>query len=93
MWLLSADRWVYRRQFNQSHQFISEIEEFQLKENRFPTEQEASLIKVELGLPIDERCPCYLLKNEDHFIVWFGYQTTGSSMVYDSRTAKWAPNH
>lgn len=90
---LSADRWVYRTQFKQSYQLIEAIDAFRLNENRWPTEQEVDSLKVDLGLPTQEKCPCYQLESEDHFIVWFGYQSTGSSMVYDSQTAEWAPRH
>ncbi|MFK7803718.1 MAG: hypothetical protein AB8G95_18945 [Anaerolineae bacterium] len=93
LWSPSADQWLYRTEFQQSWQLINAIEQFRLDQNRLPTELESNEIKKKLGLPADEQCPCYQIEEDGRFIVWFGYQTTGSSMVYDSQSAAWSPRH
>jgi hypothetical protein len=68
---------------------IEKIEDFHLLNNRVPTEQEFYEIISKLGYQKSEECPCYQIKSENEYELWFGLEL-GGSMIYKSKIKKWS---
>ena len=80
--------WKHRSDIELSERLIAMVEDFRHTQGRLPSEQEAFSFREKLGLPADDTCPCYTVKEGDQYIVWFG-TTLGSSYVYNSSTSEW----
>ena len=83
-------QWFYSQRFQESEQLVRAIDSFQTTYNRVPNERELSAYLIKKGIsPLTETCPCYRPVTAASYEVWFGYQSTGTSMVYQSTTQDW----
>jgi hypothetical protein len=90
LWLVFApDRWVYRQQFKTSELIVNEAEAFRNIHGRVPEERELASLMQKYGWKHSEECPCYQALSGLSYMVWFGYETLGTSMVYRSENKTW----
>ncbi len=90
-WRFASDRWVYRDAFELSELIIRTAESYRTKHGHVPREEEMNMELKKFGHALSEQCPCYEPRGDASYIVWFGYETVGSSMVYRSESKKWRP--
>ena len=74
----------YEEQKEYAEQIIEKVEAFRTKSDRFPKNIE------ELGLEEKMEGPAYYsLVNDSTYIVWYGINGVGNSMVYHSDSKTW----
>jgi hypothetical protein len=90
LWLgVAPDRWVYKKEFNESAVIIREAEAFRSSYGRVPDDAELALLMQKSGWKPSENCPCYRAISGSRYEVWFGYASLGTSMVYHSEGKTW----
>jgi hypothetical protein len=90
-WWFAPDRWVYKGEFEMSESIIQVAESYRAMHGYVPTEEEIAVAGKKAGRELSERCPCYQRVGNSDYVVWFGYQTVGTSMVYRSKNKEWQP--
>ncbi len=88
-WRFAPDRWVYRDAFQLSELIIRTAESYRAAHGHVPKEEEMNKELKKFGHALSEQCPCYETRGDANYIVWFGYVTVGTSMVYRSESRKW----